>query len=182
MIYQSEQMEKQAILQTAAHMCAAARTAPKTRGIDGIVTLVLTEKEKDALEEKMQEIAEREGNEAIKEWYQRDAANVHAAGAVMLVGAKKSYRGVQKCGFCGFENCGACKAAGANCAYIYVDLGIALSSAAAAAGDDRVDSRIMFSVGKAAMELAYVSEDIVWQGIPLSIGGKNIFFDRKKKG
>ena len=182
MIYQSEQMEKEAILQTAARMCAASRTAPKTRGVDDIYTLVFTEEDKDALEGKMREFAEREGNEAVREWYQRDADNVHAAGAVLLVGAKKAYRGVQKCGFCGFENCGACKAAGANCAYVYVDLGIALSSAAATAGDERVDSRIMFSVGKAAMELAFVSKDIVWQGIPLSVGGKNIFFDRKKKG
>ena len=59
MIYQSEQMEKEAILQTAARMCAAARTAPKTRGVDDIYTLVFTEEDKDALEGKMLEFAER---------------------------------------------------------------------------------------------------------------------------
>ncbi|MDD3229476.1 MAG: hypothetical protein PHE09_09700 [Oscillospiraceae bacterium] len=32
MIYQSEQMEERAVLQTAARMCAAARTAPKAHG------------------------------------------------------------------------------------------------------------------------------------------------------
>ena len=46
MIYRSEQMEEQAVLQAAAQMCAAARTAPKAKGIDEICTVVLTGKEK----------------------------------------------------------------------------------------------------------------------------------------
>ena len=49
MIYTDKEMEHKAVLTTAARMCAAARTAPKTHHIDGIHTLVVTGEEKDAL-------------------------------------------------------------------------------------------------------------------------------------
>ena len=51
--------------------------------------------------------------------------------------------------------------------------------AAAAAADERVDSRIMYTVGKAAEEMGYVEGPVIWHGIPLSVTGKSIFFDRK---
>lgn len=53
MLYQSEYMEEQAILQTAARMCAAARTAPKAYGKDTLHTIVLTGEEKEKLAQKM---------------------------------------------------------------------------------------------------------------------------------
>ena len=81
------------------------------------------------------------------------------------------------CGYCGFGNCGNCKNAGGNCTFAYIDLGIAVSSAAMAAAMDTVDTRIMFSVGKAAAETGY-AENVLWLGIPISISGKSIFFDR----
>lgn len=59
MIYTGDEMEKKAVLETAARMCAAARTAPKTRHIDGIHTLVVTGEEKDALADKMEEIGKK---------------------------------------------------------------------------------------------------------------------------
>ena len=86
-------------------------------------------------------------------------------------------RGVPHCGFCGFGDCNQCKSAGGNCAFAYVDLGIAVSSAVSAAAFDKVDCRIMYSVGKAAAEMDFVP-DCLWLGIPISISGKNIFFDR----
>lgn len=181
MIYKERQMEEQAVLQTAARMCAAARTAPKTRGIDDIQTMVLTGEDKDHLANKMEEIGRREFGEKAEDWYIRDARNVKAADAIVLIGARRTYRGVQNCGFCGFKDCGECRAKNGRCAFQFVDLGIALSSAVAAAADERVDNRIMFSVGRAAMELFDNLEYIVWQGIPISISGKNVFFDRKKK-
>lgn len=176
MIYQSRQMEEQAALATAAHMCAAARTAPKATGKDVVHTLVLTGEEKAALADKMIEIGKRDG---VEGWMTRDAENLRASQAVVLIGVKRSYRGVRNCSFCGFENCGACKNAGANCAMMYIDLGIALSSAAQAAAMGKVDNRIMLSIGKAAMEMPYTDEDVLWHGIPLSVTGKNGFFDRK---
>ena len=49
MIYSSKDMESRAVLDTAAKICAAARTAPKTRGMDGLVTCVLTGENKSQL-------------------------------------------------------------------------------------------------------------------------------------
>ena len=177
MLYQSDFLEEKAILQTAAKMCAAARTAPKAHGKDTLHTLVLTGEDKELLAQKMEEIGTREMGDKMNTWYGRDAANVRKAQAVVLIGADKMYRGVPHCGFCGFEHCGACKAAGGNCAFAYVDLGIAVSSAVSVAAVDMTDSRIMYSVGKAAEEMPY-GENVMWLGIPVSVSGKNIFFDR----
>lgn len=181
MIYPGKQMEEKALLDTAARMCVAARTAPKTRGIDEVLSLVLTGEDKDRLADQVDEIGRRDFGEEASVWYGRDAQNVRDAGAVVLLGIEKTYRGVAHCSFCGFEDCNACKEAGGHCAFLYTDLGIALSSAVMVAAQDQVDNRIMWSVGKAAAELKLGKEDIFWIGIPLSVAGKNIFFDRQVK-
>lgn len=178
MHHNGQAMEEQALMQTAAAMCAAARTAPKTKGKDFIVTCVLTGEEKDALATKMEEIHHQEFGENEFAWYLRDAANIHAADAVVLIGIRNIYRGVAHCGFCGFKNCGACKKANGRCAFAFMDLGIALASAAEIACRAHIDNRIMFSVGNAAMQINYIDPDILWHGIPISLSGKSIFFDR----
>ena len=60
-----------------------------------------------------------------------------------------------------------------------IDLGIALGSAVSTAADERVDSRIMYTIGKAAEEMGYEEGPVIWHGIPLSVTGKSPFFDRK---
>ena len=70
MIYRSEQMEEQAVLQAAAQMCAAARTAPKAKGIDEICTVVLSEKKRDPCG-KMEEIGERDFEECSRLVFER---------------------------------------------------------------------------------------------------------------
>ena len=178
MMYSEKQMEEKAVMDTASHMCAAARTAPKTRGIDNIVTMVLSATEKDALADKMDEIAEREFKVTTTH-FPRDAQNLRSAQAVVLIGVKRTYNGLKFCSYCGFENCEKCKEAGSRCVYNMIDLGIALSSAVSIAADYKVDNRIMYSIGKAAVEMDYTNDSVVWLGIPVSISGKNIFFDRK---
>ena len=178
MHYNSTQMEEQSLLQTAARMCAAARTAPKTRGIDNVLTLVLTGAEKDQLVEKMIEVAHREFPDG-KTHFVRDANNLRAAQAVVLIGVKKAFANLPYCSFCGFASCAACQEAGGRCAFTTIDMGIAMGSAVAIAADERIDNRIMFSIGKVAEEMGYAEGDIIWNGIPLSISGKSIFFDRK---
>ena len=180
MLYQSQQMEEQAALQTAAQMCAAARTAPKATGKDVIFTLVLTGDDKEALAAKMDEIGARAFEDKGEAWYCRDARGVRASQAVVLIGAKREPRGVKNCGFCGFGDCAGCVKAGGLCVYPSMDLGIALGSACALAADLRTDTRIMMSIGKAAEELKYIDGNIMWQGVPISISGKSPFFDRKK--
>lgn len=177
MRYSSDELEEKAVLQTAAKICAAARTAPKAHGRDTLHTLVLTGEEKERLAQKMEEVGTREMGDKMPGWYGRDAANVRRAQAVVLIGAERLHRGVPHCGFCGFGDCAACRTAGGNCAFAYVDLGIAVSSAVTAAAMDMVDNRIMYSIGKAAGEMADMP-DALWLGVPLSVSGKNIFFDR----
>ena len=180
MLYQSDLLEETAALQTAAKMCAAARTAPKAHGKDTLHTLVLTGKEKEALAEKMEEVGTREMGSKMNTWYGRDAANVRKAQAVVLIGAEQVQRQVPHCGFCGFGSCASCGSAGGSCAFSYVDLGIAVSSAAGAAAADLVDCRIMYSIGKTAAEMKELSggKSNLWLGLPISVSGKNIFFDR----
>lgn len=179
MIYHSKEMEQQAVMEVASLMCTAARTAPKTKGIDNIITLVLTGEDIVKLSEKMREVGLREfGKE--EGHFTRDAINVLQAQAVVLIGVKRAWYGLPYCSLCGFQNCSTCKKANANCAFAPMDLGIALSSAVSVAADLRVDNRIMFSIGKAAEEMNYSEEqNVIWQGIPISISGKNVFFDRK---
>ena len=181
MFYEERQMEEKALMETAAKMCAAARTAPKTKGVDDIITLVLTGSEKVKLADKMDEVYLREFGET-EGHYVRDAKNLRASGAVVLIGVKKSYNGLPHCSFCGFKNCGENKKNGGRCAFNTIDLGIAIGSAVSVAADNRVDSRVMFSIGKVFEEMDFIKEkDILWQGIPISISGKSPYFDRVKK-
>lgn len=178
MIYQEREMEARAALQAASKMCAAARTAPKGKGVDIIHTLALAGEEKDLLADKMDEIGSRgQGGEDCG-WFGRDARCVRGAQAVVLIGAENVCRGVPRCSYCGFQDCAACARAGGRCAFAFVDLGVASASAAAVAAAEHIDNRIMFSIGKAAAEMGYRDEDVMWLGIPLSVSGKNIFFDR----
>jgi len=67
----SGQMEKEAALSAASMMAAAARTAPKTRGIDNIeIFLIDDEPSRMKLIDKMREISKRDGRPS----FERDAA------------------------------------------------------------------------------------------------------------
>ena len=129
MRYDSDEMERQAILATAARMCAAARTAPKAKGVDNILTMGLDRRgeEKGARGLKMREVAAT-GNPAVQ-FFLRDADNVDAAQAVVLIGARPARAGLMVCGFCGFDSCASADASGARCAFNMIDLGIAVGSA-----------------------------------------------------
>lgn len=54
--------------------------------------------------------------------------------------------------------------------------GMDLSSAALAVQQEFVDSRIMFSIGKAWIDME--NNGIIWFGIPLSVTGKSKYYDR----
>lgn len=178
MIYQSNELEEKAVLQIAANMCAAARTAPKAHGKDLIHTLVLTNEEKEILAQKMEDLGKQLMGNEMWTWYGRDANNVRSANAIVLIGIERQNRNVPHCGYCGFENCNACVESGANCAFAYVDLGIAVSSAVSVVANSHIDCRVMFSIGNTVPLLPFVEKNIIWLGIPLSVSGKNIFFDR----
>jgi len=172
----SRDAEREGVLHVANLMCVAARTAPKSRGIDNIVSTVLTDKEKDSFAQKMEEFGKKTERAA---GFVRDANCVRQAQAVVLIGTKFDPVGLN-CGFCGFENCQKCKQADAYCAHNSGDLGIAVGSAVSVASNHRVDNRVMYTVGWASVQAKILGEKVKMAlGIPLSASGKNIFFDRK---
>ncbi len=151
MILNSDEAEKEALLDIAKLMVSSARTAPKTRGEDTIRTAIVTGEDKEKLAGVMEQIGRA-----------RDAGNVRSAGAVVLIGVEFGSSS---------SDWWPLKAK-------LIDLGIALGSAVKMASDMNVDNRIMYSVGSAAMKMGIMKADEI-QGIPISIKGKNIFFDRR---
>jgi len=156
-------------------LCVAARTAPKGKGKDLLETLVVSGSDRLALAAKMREISERDG----VAFFSRDAGNVEHSQLVVLIGSRKEPLRLPHCGYCGFRDCDAMKAAGGICAFNTTDLGIAVGSAVSRAADLRIDNRIMYSAGKAALELGLFPAGVeLAYAIPLSVSGKSPFFDR----
>lgn len=140
------------------------------------MTGIISGADKTRLADTMREIAQRDG----VAFFARDAENIDDSPVVVLIGSLKQPIGLPHCGFCGFEGCQQLEESGGVCAFNSGDLGIALGSAVARAADLRLDNRIMYSVGKAVVELKLLGAEVaIAYGIPLSASGKNIFFDRK---
>jgi len=181
---ESEDGEREAILEAAKLMLIAARTAPKSGGIDDVLTLIVYGEDKDAIADKMEEIAEERKIEGFK----RDAKNVRDSEAVVLIGVRGNKSFGLNCGACGYKNCKEFEEAhkrlgedfiGPTCLFKALDLGIALGSAVKTASMLNIDNRIMYRVGTAALKLKLMPEATVAMGIPVSAKGKNIYFDRR---
>lgn len=172
----SPNVENEAALEAANFIAASARTAPKTRGIDNIEIVVMDDDlEKAKLIRRMEEIGLTENRSSFR----RDAASIQTSPVMVIVGVRSNPAGLN-CGFCGYKTCDELKKSGGICAYNSIDLGIAISSAVSVAVHFHIDNRIMYSIGKAATELGLFSKDVRQAlGIPLSVTGKNPYFDRK---
>lgn len=173
----SRAAEEAAILRTAQAMCAAARTAPKARGMDEIRTLILTGREKDELADEMDKV----GDSLEAKFFHRDAKNVRDSEAIVLIGTTYVPRGLNEiCQLCNNHNCEECTKKDGVCVYDPLDLGIAIGSAVALAAREHIDNRVLFSAGKAALAAGYFDPSVMLiMGIPLSCKGKNPYFDRK---
>jgi uncharacterized ferredoxin-like protein len=171
----SIELEESAARQVAALMAAAARTAPKTRGVDHIrVVAIDDEPGRQQLIAKMREIAARESRPGLA----RDAGNIEHSPVVVVIGVESNPVGLD-CGFCGNDTCEALASVEGVCAFNSVDLGIATASAAEVAGRLHVDNRVMYSIGRAALDLGLLGPKVRQAlGIPLSLTGKSPFFDR----
>lgn len=165
-----------ALKDVAEFMAVAARTAPKTRGRDHLEVIIIDEpKEVSALAGKMREIAGRDNRPSCE----RDAGSIEGSSHILIIGVKQEPLGLN-CGFCGYPTCAELAKTKGVCAYNAMDLGIALGSACSKASQFHVDNRLMYSIGKAAIELSLFENKVVQAiGIPLSATGKNPFFDRK---
>ena len=168
--------ENTAILDVARFMCVAARTAPKARGVDNIVTAIVECPDIKKLSDKMRYFAEHED----KPSFARDADCILKCPYVVLIGTRIAAIGLTFCSFCGWPDCATMQEKRGICSYNTIDLGIAIGSAVSIAADFRVDNRVMYSVGLVAMKIGILPQEVkVACGIPLSATGKNIFFDRK---
>ncbi len=176
-IFESD-IKENVLMRTAEKMMTAARTAPKAKGIDNLVIALAEGETIKELSDKLKELVQ-EGNGP--DYFVRDAENILNSSAIVLIGTKIKPIGIKYCGFCGFKNCEEkLKHPDVPCAINTGDLGIAVGSAASVAMDERVDNRIMHSVGIAAVDLDLLRDGIkIAYGIPLYIGPKNVFFDRK---
>jgi uncharacterized ferredoxin-like protein len=173
---ESSELEKQAAFSAAALMATAARTAPKTRGIDNIKVIAIDdESTRQKLVNKMKEIARSENRPG----FERDANCISASPVIVAIGVESNPAGLD-CGFCGNLTCDLLKSSGGICAFNSMDLGIAASSAAGVAAGFHIDNRLMFSIGRSCLDLNLFPENVKQAlGIPLSITGKSPFFDRK---
>jgi len=182
-ILNSESSENEALLHAARLMLLSARTAPKSGGIDDVLTLIVLGEEKEKLAKEM----ERIGEERKIPGFKRDAKNLRDSAAAVLVGVRGTRSFSMNCGACGYSTCSEFDEAkkkrgndftGPNCIFKTLDLGIAIGSAVKTASNLNADNRIMYRIGTAAIRLKLLPEASVIMGVPISAKGKSIYFDR----
>lgn len=173
-----EDIRNEAVLEVARKMMIAARTAPKGRGVDNLVIALLGPADIKKISDHIKEMAE---GETLPKFFLRDADNILAASAMLLLGTKIKPLELKPCGMCGFADCREKdRHPDHPCVFNSGDLGIAIGSAVSVAMEHRVDNRIMYTVGQAAIRMGILGDDVkIVYGIPLSVGAKNPFFDRK---
>lgn len=170
-----EKIIEKALAQAGLSMLARAKTAPKAKGVEHLEYILLEKEDFPALIEEM-------NKQALKHdipFFIRDANNLENTPMLLLIGCIDEPRNVPNCGFCGYADCIENRKHRGRCVYPNIDLGIALGSALSLGQSLGVDSRIMMSVGKAAMNLDYFEKPVVTViAIPLSFTNKSIYFDR----
>ena len=178
----SADIDREAVLMAAKLMAAAARTAPKSRGLDSIKTLILSEREQLENLAKAMEERYKEDPDNLS-FFKRNAEDVRNSMAVLLLGVTGEPVNLN-CGACGYRYCSDfLKAAevetedakGPLCIFKAIDLGIALGSAVKTAAIHNIDNRVMFSIGSAARRLKLLPADFII-GIALTATGKNVYF------
>jgi len=170
------------VIHVARMMEVAVKTAPKTKGEDFVACKIVSGGQIKDLAEAMVKF----GKETSKKNFDRDGASVAESQALILIGLKRPATVGLNCGACGFSTCKELEAAratdvefaGPACSYRHLDMGIAIGSAARTAQMFNVDNRIMYRAGVAARRMGLVDWEFV-VGMPLSVSGKNIYFDRK---
>ncbi len=176
-LVKEEAIRTEVVDRVAQLILTAARTAPKAKGVDNLELAMITGTDIEAMALKMEEIGRRgEGTPN----FLRDAGNIRKAQAVLLLGSHIKSQGAKFCGRCGFKDCEEKdKHPDFPCTFNSGDLGIAIGSAVSIAMDNRVDNRVMYTIGVAALELKILGEDVrIAFGIPLSVRAKSPFFDR----
>ncbi len=168
-------------------MAASAMTAPKAGGKDCLEIVALTDP--DDLQKIADEMRKYAHNSSKENYWHRDAANIESAQGVLLIGLAGPVTAGYDCGGCGYRTCKEFEDSrelkdfelgytGPHCIMRMMDIGVALASAAKQASLFNVDNRVQQRVGAAARALGYIGCEVA-MGIPVSISGKSIFYDRK---
>jgi len=178
LIRSEEEIRRKAVYEVAEKMMIAARTAPKGKGTDNLVIACIDEKSIAEVSARMKELVSERG---WPESFSRDAENILNAPCMLLLGTRIKPMNLKICGMCGYKNCEEKDLHPDHpCVFNSGDLGIAIGSAVSIAMDHRVDNRIMYTVGQAIREMNLLGEDVkIIYGIPLCVGSKNPFFDRR---
>ena len=188
-IITSSQAEQEAIVTVAKLIMAGVATAPKTRGLSAVTSILIQGEEKEKLAKAMEEHGARKAFNA--DIFTRDAQSIRHSAAILLIGVKgtmpKRPEKPFNCGSCGYPTCGEFirtkkgkrgeDFTGPICSFQAVDLGIAIGVAAKMAAELNIDNRLMYTAGAGAMDLGLLDADMII-GLPLSVSQKNIFFDR----
>ena len=161
-----DELIKEGVKEAAELMVISGKTAPKAKGVDNIEMAVICDREElEKLASKMEEMADELGA-----FFKRDAMNIRNSDAVIIIGARNvDFK---------LKNPPDYKDIDLNKLMSIINLGIAIGSMAKMASIINVDNRIMYSAGLAAQRMKIVDADYVL-AIPLSVKGKNIYFDRK---
>ncbi|NLV26664.1 MAG: hypothetical protein GXY48_05815 [Methanomicrobiales archaeon] len=178
--------EQEGMMMIASLMVVSARTAPKGKGLDTIETRIIANEDLHRLADEMIEIGKKTGIPP----FPRDAQNIRDSNVCILIGCRGTEDLGLNCGGCGFSTCKEMREkihnnpvkslySGPNCVIRMADLGIAVGSAAKTAQIHNADNRILFTAGVAALSLQMLPDCTCAYGIPLSVTGKNIFFDRR---
>jgi uncharacterized ferredoxin-like protein len=168
-------------------MAASAMTAPKAGGKDCLEIVALTDS--DDLKKVADKMRKYAHNSSKENYWHRDAANIETAQGVLLIGLAGPVTAGYDCGGCGYSTCKEFEDSrelkdfemgytGPHCIMRMMDIGVALASAAKQASLFNVDNRVQQRVGAAARALGYINCEVA-MGIPVSISGKSIFYDRK---
>jgi uncharacterized ferredoxin-like protein len=170
-------------METANLMAVSARTAPKSGGVDDILTAVVTGAEVEALAADMEKLA---AERKIERW-SLQAGEIRGSEVIVLIGVRGTKKYATNCGACGYPSCDDFEKAqkkpgqdfdGPTCIFKALDLGIAVCSAAKTASLLNADNRIFYRIGAAARRLNYLPGASIIMGIPLSSKVKNPYFSR----
>ena len=160
-------------------MAISSKTAPKAAGRDFLIIKMISKNEVEKLALDMIEHGERNN---IKS-YIKDGKSVLKSEAALLIGLKNADSLGNNCGACGFNKCSERITKkgrdfdGPQCVFRLIDLGVAIGSAVKTASLLNVDNRIMYTAGLIANQTFSLKADVLF-GIPISITGKSIYFDR----
>ena len=168
-------------------MAASAITAPKAGGKDCLEIVAVTDTED--LQRIADEMRKYAHNSSKENYWHRDADNTEKSQGLLLIGLAGPVTAGYDCGGCGYATCKefedsrelkdfAMGYTGPHCIMRMMDIGVALASAAKQASLFNIDNRVQQRVGAAARSLGYINCEVA-MGIPISISGKSIFYDRK---